>query len=632
MSTVVVPLKVLKRVFKSRFTWLFFVIWLIFISLFMLMGMDIIPFPETWVGRNTLYLGILAAGIALISLFRFNTYNYIEKIDNQNRQLVHRERMLTRINEKLVKQSNFLNLVTDSFSHPFIVINADSFEIIMANKAFYETHKLSKNFDVSKQKCFEISHQYKQPCDDKKHPCPVVEVKRSLKPATAIHTHIDREGNDKIVEVNAFPVFDEESGKVNQIIEYNVDITQRIREQNILAEKEERLRTIINTSPDAIAVTNLDGTITFASQKTAKLLGLENPADLLGRNVFEFLSPEDIEKAKATLSALISDQPAFINQQFKTVRKDGDTFYQETNASLLYDNQQIPYGITLITRDITERKVTEKRLLSLNQQLKEKSLQLSELNKSLEKRIWEEVETNREKDRMLILQSRQAAMGEMIGNIAHQWRQPLNTINLIIMDLLDAFKHNELDEQYLQNSYQEVNRVVQGMSRTIDDFRNFFHPYKEKRIFDINDVVDQSLSFTQAMLKANDVSTSFHRNGEIYTTGYPNELIQALVNIINNAKDALAQNPKNSKQVKIHSYRRDNRVRIEIMNNGRQITSGNMEKIFDPYYSTKPEGQGTGLGLFIAKTIIEKNMQGKLTAHNTSEGVCFMIELQATQN
>lgn len=631
MSIIVVPLTVLKRVFKSKLTWFFFLLWLLFISLLMLMSMDIIPFPESWMARNLLYLGILAMGAAVILLFRFNTYNYIEKIDSQNRLLVHRERLLTRINKKLLKQSDFLNLVTDSFSHPFIVVDADTYEILMANKAFYEDHNLPDDFDLRNKKCFEISHHFGQPCNDKLHPCPVTEVKRTHKPASAIHTHKDLNGNDKTVEVNAFPVFDE-TGKVGQIIEYNVDITRKIKEQNILAEKEERLRTIINTSPDAIALTSLDGIITFASQKTAVMMGMESPSDLIGKNVFEFLSPEDIPKAAETLQDLITEKPSFINKEFKSLRKDGKTFYQETNASLLYDNQKQPYAVILITRDITERKITEERLLNLNRQLGEKSTQLRELNKSLEKRIKEEVEASRDKDRMLILQSRQAAMGEMIGNIAHQWRQPLNTINIIIMDLLEAFKHGELNENYLQNSYNEINRVVQGMSQTIDDFRNFFNPNKEKRVFEVNNIVEQSLAFTNPMLKAHHIESSFNKNSELFITGYPNELMQTLINILNNAKDALIHTDISNKYIRIKSYTDSNKVVIEIQNNGNPIPSEDLEKIFDPYFSTKPEGQGTGLGLFISKTIIEKNMHGNLLASNTQEGVCFLIKLEITQN
>ncbi|TVQ17527.1 MAG: PAS domain S-box protein [Bacteroidetes bacterium] len=632
MSIIVVPLKVLKRVFKSRLTWFIIVSWLVFISLLMLISMDIIPFPESWVARNMLYFGILSSGIAAIILSRYNIFNYIEKIDTQNRLLKQRERMLTRINKKLLRQSNFLNLVTDSFSHPFIVVDAHNFEILMANKAFYEDHNLPDDFDIHKKKCFGISHHYDHPCNDKEHPCPVVEVKKTNKPATAIHTHKDFNGNDKIVEVNAFPVFDEATGKVKQIIEYNVDITQRIKEQKILAEKEERLRTIINTSPDAIAITQLDGTITFASEKSAQMMGMDKPAELIGKNVFDFLPPEDIEKARNTLRNLIHDNAPFERQEFKTIRKDGNVFFQETNASLLYDNQKQAFAAILITRDITDRKITEEHLLNLNQQLQEKSAQLRELNKSLEIKIKEEVETSREKDRMLILQSRQAAMGEMIGNIAHQWRQPLNTINLIIMDLLEAFNHGELDDAYLQHSYNEINKVVQGMSQTIDDFRNFFHPNKKKRVFDVNSIVEQSLSFTKPMLRAYHIETSFHKNGELYTTGYPNELLQTLINIFNNAKDALAHSDTKNKKINIKSYHTNNKAVIEILNNGNPISQENLEKIFDPYYSTKPEGQGTGLGLFISKTIIEKNMHGNLMATNTDNGVCFIIELQSTQN
>jgi PAS domain S-box-containing protein len=629
MNNVIIKKEALKRVFGNRLTWFLMLMWTSFICVFLIFDITEHPAFNHWISKGFLNAFALLFGFAGIFFFKYNIRLYLGKIKNQNELLLHRESMLMKSNEKLIRQSKFLKLVTDSFSHPFFVVDAETYEIMIANKAFHEHHKLPENYPLSQKKCYELSHQYTHPCDGLNHPCPLQQAKTTGKSVTTRHVHKSAEGTERMVEVTAFPVIDEESGKVKQIIEYNVDITERINEQFILAEKEERLRTIITTSPDGIAVTDLQGYITFASEKSASLLGYDEPSELLGKNIYNFLHPNELQKAKDAAENLINNKHGFATLEFVTIKKDGTFFHQETNASLLFDKSNIPYSMVLITRDITERKRTEERLLNLNKQLKEKSFALEELNKSLEIRIKDEVEASREKDRMLALQSRQAAMGEMIGNIAHQWRQPLNTITLILFDLLEAYNHGELNEQYLQNSYTNVNGVVQTMSQTIDDFRNFFKPNKELKVFDVNKIIEQSLSFSEAGINANQIQVTFHYNGEIPVQGYPNELIQTLINIFQNAKDALINSLVPEKKIHVETRMDTDLAIIEVSNNGGTISEEHIEKVFDPYYSTKPEGQGTGLGLFISKTIIEKNMKGKLHVHNTPVGVCFHIELQA---
>ncbi len=628
MSTIIIPTVVFRRIFTSKLTWLLFIMWAVFLISLLLYDLKNFPYLQNWQSKVLTLFALFLAGYAAILFFRYNTYNYILKIDSQNQLLLQREKMLTRFNEKLVRQSEFLKLVTNSFAHPFVVVDADTYSIIMANKAFYKVNNLPDNFDLFTKKCHEISHHYNEPCNDGRFPCPMKEAKEKNKPITAQHMHKDTHGKERVVEINAFPVFDKTTGKVKQVIEYSVDITKRIQEQSILAESEERLRTIITTSPDGIAVADLDGTITFASEKTANLLGIDNASLLTGRSIFDFLPPDELKEARATMEKLITRQLPFITQEFKTIRSDGSVFYQETNASLLFDKSYQPYAVTLITRDITERKIAQERQVSLNNQLKEKSIALEELNKSLEIRIKQEVDASRQKDRMLALQSRQAAMGEMLGNIAHQWRQPLNTINLIIFDMLEAHNHGELNNEYLQHSYAEINKVVQSLSQTIDDFRNFFKPNKEKKVFDVIQVIEQSLSFTHSELNASNIKVSFNKNEQAFILGYPNELMQTLISILNNAKEALTKTSPRKKHIQVECFQQQGKVFIKVCNNGGTISYEHLEKIFDPYYTTKPEGQGTGLGLYISKTIIENNMQGKLSATNTTDGVCFEMAFQ----
>ncbi|MFW5706976.1 MAG: PAS domain-containing sensor histidine kinase [Bacteroidota bacterium] len=632
MSIIIIQKEIFKKIITSKLTWLLIILWAAFVVIFVLFDPHHLHWFHHWFTKGALHFFIFFIGFAGIFFFRYLNYNYIFKIDNQNRLLMQRERMLTRINEKLIKQSDFLKLVTNSFPHPFTVVDAESFEILMANKAFYQQHGLPEKQDLSDRKCYELSHHFTRPCNDGDHPCPLLIAKKTNKPVTAQHIHKDQTGETRIVEVNAFPVYDEKKEKVLQVIEYTVDITNKIHEGNLLAEREERLRRIITTSPDGISVIDLDGKITFASEKSAIMLGINHPEKLIGKIVFDLIPPEEIEKAKKTIASLIAGEKLHDKQEFRIMKQDGTEIYQEVNASLLLGKDNKPYSIILISRDITERKYNEEKLRNLYSQLEEKSLALEELNRSLEIRIREEVEANREKDRMIALQSRQAAMGEMIGNIAHQWRQPLNTINLIIFDMLEAQKHGELNDAYLQNSYDQINKVVQSMSQTIDDFRNFFKPNKQPSIFNINHTIDQCLNFTLPGMKAGNIDYTFKKNGEILVEGYPNELMQTLINIVTNAMDALAGKESGPKTIHFESSTNEQYASVRIYNNGKPIANEEMENIFDPYYSTKPEGQGTGLGLFIAKTIVEKNMNGKLSVRNTKNGVCFEIELPLSFN
>ncbi len=270
--------------------------------------------------------------------------------------------------------------------------------------------------------------------------------------------------------------------------------------------------------------------------------------------------------------------------------------------------------------NITARKQAE-------MEIKIKQQQLEGLNRTLEQRVLAEVALNREKDQFLIQQSRQAAMGEMIGNIAHQWRQPLNTLGLLIQDLLHANKHHELSDAYLANSVHEGMAIVSYMSQTIDDFRNFFRPEKEKEPFLLREALDKAISFVEASFRNNNIAIALEARDGAEVVGYANGYAQVLLNILNNAKDALIERQVAKAEVRIRLFSEGERSVVTITDNAGGIQEDVLARIFDPYYTTKEQGMGTGIGLYMAKTIIEKNMRGKLSARNTGNGVEFRIEV-----
>jgi signal transduction histidine kinase len=231
----------------------------------------------------------------------------------------------------------------------------------------------------------------------------------------------------------------------------------------------------------------------------------------------------------------------------------------------------------------------------------------------------------REKDHLMIQQSRQAAMGEMISNIAHQWRQPLTAVGAIIQSFEDAYEDKELTAEYLEEKIEMVMDILQHMSQTIDDFRNFFRPNKLEEEFDISENINNTVKLISSNFKYNKINLQLELNEEIIIRGFPNEFSQVILIILNNAKDALIQNRIKNPQVTIKVEKTDERNLVKIRDNGGGIKLDNIYNIFEPYFSTKEAGKGTGLGLYMSKMIIEKNMGGQLDVRNTKDGAEFII-------
>lgn len=256
---------------------------------------------------------------------------------------------------------------------------------------------------------------------------------------------------------------------------------------------------------------------------------------------------------------------------------------------------------------------------------------VEELNRTLEQRVMEEVSSNLEKERLLLQQSRQAAMGEMIGNIAHQWRQPLNTLGLLIQDILHAYQYGELNKEYLGKTIEEGMNTINFMSQTIDDFRNFFRPDKEKTTFNLKETILKTLTFVENSYKDKDISIELDTCDDIVITGYPNEYSQVLLNILNNAKDIFVERMIDGPHIKIKLFMEQGKSVLTVTDNGGGIEDDIISRIFDPYFTTKEQGKGTGVGLYMSKTIIEKNMEGRLSAgnvmYNGKKGAEFRIEV-----
>jgi C4-dicarboxylate-specific signal transduction histidine kinase len=270
-----------------------------------------------------------------------------------------------------------------------------------------------------------------------------------------------------------------------------------------------------------------------------------------------------------------------------------------------------------------ELKRTQAELEVQNAKLRE-SYRLLEEETAQRLRMAEEL---REQEQMLLQQSRLAAMGEMIGNIAHQWRQPLNALGLSVQQMLLFYDMGEFNRELLEKNVSISMSLINHMSSTIDDFRNFFLPDKEKVEFKVTEEIAGTLSLIADSFKSQHIAVEVVANEEPIIFGYQNEYGQVLLNILNNARDAFTERGTVDPRVTITIGAEENRAVVAVADNAGGIPEEIMDKIFDPYFTTKGPQQGTGVGLFMSKTIIEKNMGGRLSARNRANGAEFRIEV-----
>ncbi len=255
---------------------------------------------------------------------------------------------------------------------------------------------------------------------------------------------------------------------------------------------------------------------------------------------------------------------------------------------------------------------------------------LEEYNFTLEKRVEEEVEKSKKQQQLLVQQAKLASMGEMIGNIAHQWRQPLNSLGLLFQSIEIKYKMKKLNEENLHEIVNRSRELTKNMSETINDFMYFFNPKNENETFSLKEVIDTSLNlFNSRELKCKiEVNTQADMENKIL--GTKNGLVQVLLNLLSNASDSIENCDTNAQieyLIKINVKNDSKNIIIEVEDNGKGIDEKIINRIFEPYFTTKFKSHGTGIGLYMSKVIIEEHMKGSLTVKNGSKGAIFTILL-----
>ncbi len=325
-------------------------------------------------------------------------------------------------------------------------------------------------------------------------------------------------------------------------------------------------------------------------------------------NFLDLIHNEDINIVKVAMNAALNQDLSDFTFVCRALNAANEIRWISCRTLLLKDhfgNVSHFYGYI---NDITKIKLSE-------QQLKQK--------------VEEELNKNREKDRLLIQQNKLAAMGEMIGNIAHQWRQPLNNVSLFLQFLKDSYKNENKNIKLVEKYFDKSFTQIEYMSQTIDDFRNFYKPSKQKSFFTIKHAIDSTLDIIKAQLKSEDIHLELKLDN-VKLFGFENELKQSFLNIFNNAQDAIKQRRESEgfkAFIKVFTQLEDNVLSIYIQNNGGVIKKEIISRVFEPYFTTKFESQGTGIGLYMTKSIIESNMKGKIEVKNLEDGVSFKISL-----
>ncbi len=320
-----------------------------------------------------------------------------------------------------------------------------------------------------------------------------------------------------------------------------------------------------------------------------KLFGATTKNDLIGKNILDLVAPEYRKVVESNL--IVNSQP----YEIELLKIDGSRLQALVQGKFLRLDNRLVRVSALI--DITELK---------------------------------------NKDQLLFQQSKMASMGEMIGNIAHQWRQPLSIISTCASGVKFEKEFAELSDDRLNESMDMIVENTQYLSRTIDDFRNFFKSEKNLQLFVVQDTVQKALKLLSSSIKNNEIElqTKFLTN-EFKFEGYPNEFIQVFINIINNSKDAFLLNKNEKKYIEISEVEYKDKYILQIKDNAGGIPSEIIDKIFDPYFTTKHKSQGTGIGLYMSHQIIVDHMNGKLKVRNIEfktktgsyKGCCFTIEL-----
>lgn len=370
----------------------------------------------------------------------------------------------------------------------------------------------------------------------------------------------------------------------------------------ILRKHNKELNEWLDSTIEGIAIFK-NGKLIKANKQLLTILGYENFVEIYGKSHLDFIVPWEHHIIKEKLP--FNQEP----YEMTFIRKDGTKFDALVKGHQI-DGKNIRIS-TII--DISELKNTQRKL--------------KKLNINLEQKVQEELEKNKNQQTIMFQQSKLAEMGMMLNMIAHQWRQPLNNISLMVNTIILKQKKGHLNIENLDKFKGDFQKQISYLSNTIDDFKNFFKPKKEKELFILRDSILSTYSLVKPIFDKDQIQLNFNIDSKISYFGYRNEFSQVILNIINNSKDAFIEKNIENKLIDIFVSLNQKDITITIQDNAEGVKNSDLEKLFELYFSTKDSINGTGLGLYISKIIIQEHFNGAIIASNKNNGLEIIIRI-----
>ena len=411
---------------------------------------------------------------------------------------------------------------------------------------------------------------------------------------------------------------------ISIFIYWNLRLKEEIKSkesaQNQLKESEEKFRTLFDIAPILLNAFNKEGKIVLWNKECEKVFGWTLEEIIKEERPIDLFYPDPLIQEKV-IQTFADDSQNFY-QDWYPLTKEGKRIITRWANIKLPNNEVINIGY-----DITQQREDEIIIEEKNKQIYVAKELLEELNSTLEKRIEEEISKNTKQQIMLMHQSKLVQMGEMIENIAHQWRQPLAQINSSVLLIDMILNKNKFIDNTVENKLEEIESMTTYMSKTIDDFKNFFDPNKQKNRFKIKNAIEKSFDILKGLTNLHHIKVIIDIEKDLECDGHLEELQQVILIILNNAIDALIINKISSPEITFKAYTKETDIIISIEDNALGIKDKHLNMIFEPYFTTKLKTQGTGIGLYMAKMIIESGLEGNLSVKNTLNGSCFTIQI-----
>lgn len=357
------------------------------------------------------------------------------------------------------------------------------------------------------------------------------------------------------------------------------------------------LQKIIDLVPVAMFWKDMDGVYLGANKRFVEDAQLDDVSQMIGKTDYDMTWRRDAEKFREDDAAVVRSGVPRLQYEEEQPKEDGSCIHLVTSKVPLKDIHDNIIGVLGVYNDVTEQKLREKEV--------------------------------KEQEDKLFKQARHAQMGEMIAMIAHQWRQPLASIAATVSTLKMKQALGTDSAEVLKDELEKIASYTEHLSKTIDDFRGFFKEEKTRLKITLEKLVEKSLDIIRPTLKSSGISVSTQFQCKEELSIYPNELTQVLINLLKNAQEVLDDKEVKEKRIEIKTYKDNEKCYLEVYDNAGGIDEAIMERVFEPYFTTKDELNGTGLGLYMSKMIIEEHLEGKITVANHDDGVSFIIELTA---